>query len=108
MTTDPDAIGPDGTVRLRCYLASADSVWFSAGCDGLASCGHTAPIGILAAIRFMGTGEATVLQLARRLRCSRCGGRRVGIVVQPDTRPPAARESDGPRPETRAGLPAET
>jgi hypothetical protein len=33
---NPDAIGPDGTVRLRCYLPSADTVWFSAGCDGLA------------------------------------------------------------------------
>jgi hypothetical protein len=33
---DPDAIGPDGTVRLRCYLPSANSVWLSAGCDGLA------------------------------------------------------------------------
>ena len=28
---DPDDIGPDGTVRLRCYLPSADTVWFSAG-----------------------------------------------------------------------------
>jgi hypothetical protein len=41
----------------------------------------------------------------RRLRCSRCGGRQVGVTVQPDTRPPELRESDGPRPETRAGLP---
>jgi hypothetical protein len=32
--TDPDALGPDGTVRLRCYLPSADTVWFWAGCDG--------------------------------------------------------------------------
>jgi hypothetical protein len=31
---DPDAIGPDGTVRLRCYLPSADTVWLSAGCEG--------------------------------------------------------------------------
>jgi hypothetical protein len=104
MTDDPDNIGPDGTVRLRCYLPSADSVWFSAGCDGLAGCGHAAPMGVRAAIRLMGP-DATVRQLARRLRCSRCGGRRVGIVVAPDTRPPAVRESDGPRPETRAGLP---
>ena len=26
--TNADAIGPDGTVRLRCYLPSADTVWF--------------------------------------------------------------------------------
>ena len=31
---DPNAIGPDGRVRLRCYLPSANSIWFSAGCDG--------------------------------------------------------------------------
>jgi hypothetical protein len=49
--------------------------------------------------------EATVRQLAKRLRCSRCGGRQVSIVVQPDTRPPTIRESEGPRPETQAGLP---
>jgi hypothetical protein len=24
---DPDAIGPDGRVRLRCYLPSPNSVW---------------------------------------------------------------------------------
>jgi hypothetical protein len=105
---DPDAIGPDGTVRLRCYLPSADSVWLSAGCDGLAGCGHSAPIGIRAAIRLMGSGETTAGQLERRLRCSRCGNRQVSIVLQPDTRPPAVWESEGPRPETRAGLPLGT
>ena len=102
---DPDAIGPDGTVRLRCYLPSADALWLSVGCEGSQGCQHAAPISIRAAIRLMGTGEATVRQLEQRLRCSRCGGRRVHIVVQPDTRPPALRESEGPRPETRAGLP---
>jgi DNA-directed RNA polymerase subunit RPC12/RpoP len=100
---DPNAIGPDGRVRLRCYLPQADTVWFSAGCDGLAGCGHVAPIGIRAAIRLMGP-EATVRQLERRLRCSRCGSRRVSIVIQPDTRPQAVRESERARPETRAGL----
>jgi hypothetical protein len=101
---DPDGIGPDGTVRLRCYLPSAHLVWFSAGCDGLAGCGQVAPIGIRAAIRIMGP-EATVRQFERRLRCSRCGGQRVSIVLQPDTRPQAVRESEGPRPDTRAGMP---
>jgi hypothetical protein len=52
--TNPDAIGPDGRVRLRCYLAMADTVWFSAGCDGLAGCGHVAPISVQAAVRLMG------------------------------------------------------
>jgi hypothetical protein len=36
MTADLDEIGPDGTVRLRCYLLSAGSVLFSAGYDGQA------------------------------------------------------------------------
>ena len=49
--------------------------------------------------------EATVRHREQRLRCSRCGGRRVSIVMQPDTRSPAVRESKGPRPETRAGIP---
>jgi hypothetical protein len=31
---DPDDIGPDGTVRLRCYLPMANSLWLSAGCQG--------------------------------------------------------------------------
>jgi hypothetical protein len=64
-----EAIGPDGTLRLRCYPPSANSVWFSAGCDDLAGCGHTAPIGIRAAIRFMGP-EATVRQLVFQPRRS--------------------------------------
>jgi hypothetical protein len=31
---DPGSIGPDGTVRLRCYLPMANSLWFFAGCQG--------------------------------------------------------------------------
>jgi hypothetical protein len=34
MTAGPDDIGPDGRVRLRCYLLSANSLWFAAGCQG--------------------------------------------------------------------------
>ena len=64
--TDPDDIGPDGTVRLRCYLPSATSLWFAAGCQG---CGHSVPIGIRAEIRFMGP-EATVRQLVFQPRRS--------------------------------------
>ena len=100
---DPNAIGPDGTVRLRCYLPSAHSVWLAAGCQGEKGCGHSAPIGILPAIRFMGSGEATVGELERRLRCSRCGNRQVGVTVHPDTRPHEMQARDGPRPETWTG-----
>jgi hypothetical protein len=104
VTADPDAIGPDGRVRLRCYLAMANSLWFAAGCQGRQSCGHSAPIGVQAAIRLMGSSEATIGELELRLRCSQCGNRQVGVMVQPDTRPHEAQKRDGPRPETRAGL----
>ena len=53
---DPDAIGPDGTVRLCCYLPQADTVWFLAGC------GHVAPFGIRGVIRLRAV-EATPRQL---------------------------------------------
>ena len=101
---DPDAIGPDGTVRLRCYLPLEHSLWFFAGCQGRKGCGHTAPIGIRAAVRFMGSSEATVCELGQRLRCSRCGNRQIGVTVQPDTRTAEAIERNGPAPETRARL----
>jgi hypothetical protein len=101
---DPDEIGPDGRVRLCCYLPSADSLWFAAGCQGAKGCGHSAPIGIRAAIRLIGP-EATAGELERRLRCSWCGNRQVGVTVRPDTRPVEIRESEGPRPATRAGMP---
>ena len=53
------ALGPDGRVRLRCYLPMENSLWFAAGCQGAKGCSHSAPIGIRAAIRFMGP-EATL------------------------------------------------
>ena len=101
--TDPNDIGPDGTVRLRCYLPLANSVWFSAGCQGRQGCGHVAPIGVRAALRIMGSGEATVGELERRLRCSQCGNRQIGVMVQPDTRTAEVIERDGPASETQLG-----
>ena len=107
--TDPDTIGPDGTVRLRCYLPLEKSLWFSAGCQGKKGCGHAAPISVRAAIQIMGSSEATVGELGRCLRCSnrcsRCGNRQTGITIQPDTRTTEAIERNRPRPETQAGLP---
>jgi hypothetical protein len=97
--SDPDAIGPDGTVRLRCYLRHERMHWFSAGCT---DCGHVAPIGVRPAIEIMGGGEATVGMLERRLRCGRCGGRRVEIILASDHRPPDVIRRDGPLPESRA------
>ena len=63
--SEADAIGPDGTVRLRCYLPLANSLWFFAGCQGRQGCGHVAPISVRAAIQIMGSGEATVGELNR-------------------------------------------
>ena len=100
-----DAIGRDGRVRLRCYLPMADSLWFFVGCQGRKGCGHAAPIGVRAAIRFMESGEATVGELEQRLKCTRCGNRQIGVTVQPDTRTADAIKRNGPAPETRAGLP---
>ena len=80
---DPDAIGPDGTVRLRCYLPMADSVWFSVGCDGQAGCGHVAPSSVRAAVRFMRSGEAKnrgarATSAVQPVRCQRMDSRRSG------------------------------
>jgi hypothetical protein len=44
---DPDAISPDGTVRLRCYLPLADSLWFVAACQGREGCGRAALVAVL-------------------------------------------------------------
>jgi hypothetical protein len=65
----------------------------------------SAPISVHAAIRLLGSGEATVGELERRLRCSGCGNRQVGVMVRPDTRAAEAIERNGSAPETQAGLP---
>ena len=41
--------------------------------------------------------------LGRRLRCSQCGNRQIGVTVQPDTRTAEAIVRDGPAPETQLG-----
>jgi hypothetical protein len=102
--TPGDGFGPDGTVRLRCYLPHADTTWLSLGCGGAHGCHRIAHLGIAEAIRLMGSGDATVGQLARRLRCAACGGRQVYVQIATDPRPPEVREREGPRPETRAML----
>jgi hypothetical protein len=103
--TDLNAIGPDGTVRLRCYLPSADVVWFFARCQGRKSCGYSAPISVRAAIRVMGSGEATIGELKQRLRCNhQCGNRQISVTVQPDRRTAEVIERCGPASETLAGL----
>jgi hypothetical protein len=82
---DPDPIGPDGTVRLRCYLPHAHIHWLSLGCG---RCGRERPLSFPAAIAIMGSGEATIGELVRRLKCRECGGR-VEAVIAADERVPA-------------------
>jgi hypothetical protein len=94
-----DRLGPDGSVYLDRYLPLADVLWFSAGCR----CGALRPIGVRAAIAAAGP-EATILGLARRLRCRDCGQRTVQITVCPDTRPAELRQAEGLAPQTQAGL----
>ena len=99
MSDAGDGLGPDGSVYLDRYLPLADATWFSADCR----CGALRPIGVRATIAAAGPG-ATVLSLARRLRCRACRQRTVQITISPDVRPAEAVRADGPRPETLAGL----
>ncbi len=51
--TPGDGLGPDGTVRLRCYLPHADTTWLSLGCGGAHGCHRIVHLGIAEAIRLM-------------------------------------------------------
>ncbi len=77
----------------------------SLGCGGAHGCHRLAHLGIAEAIRLIGSGDATVGQLARRLLCGACGGReKIYVQIATDPRPAEVREREGPRPETRATL----
>ncbi len=93
--SDPDPIGPDGTVRLRCYLPYADTHYFAGSCR---SCPREVLVGIETAIGMTGSGAATVGELERRLKC-RCGGR-VDLRVAVDNRTPEWIMQEGRLPET--------
>jgi len=97
-----DCIGPDGTVRLRSYLAHAGTSWLDAGCRGPQGCGRTVPIGIREAVRMMGSAEATAGGLERHLRCAACGGRGVRVRVAVGPRPAEVRRREGPLPVVQA------
>ena len=94
----PDDIGPDGAVRLRCYLPLADRAWLSGTCRG---CGRGITAGFQAATDLMGSAEATIGAFQRRLRCRQCGERQVSFLISPDTRPADVRLADGPLPQTQ-------
>jgi hypothetical protein len=76
-------------VRLRAYLPIAGTRWFAAG---YRSCGREREIRVEEAIAVMGSGDATVGELARRLRCTGCGARAVLITVAVDTGPAEMRQ----------------
>jgi hypothetical protein len=76
--TDPDALGPDGHVRLGAYLPLASSHRFGASRQGY---GRASDISVEAAIAAAGSPLATVGDLGRRLRCTGCGWRGASIVV---------------------------
>jgi hypothetical protein len=91
-----DDIGPDGTVRLRCYLPHADIHYFAATCP---TCPRVLTIGVDAAIGLMGSAEATVGQLRARLLCRPCGGR-VSLIIGADSRSLETQRREGRLPET--------
>ena len=87
--TEPDDIGPDGTVRLRCYLPSADTVWLLAGCEGrpaAAMCADRHPGGDPA---HGARGDGPAARAAPAVQPVRQPA--VSIVLQPDTRPAVGR-----------------
>jgi hypothetical protein len=95
MPSDP--LGPDGTVRLRSYQPLADRMYFSGSCP---ACERGVTVGIEAAVDLMGSVEATIGQLGRRLVCRGCGGRIGAMQVMADSRTPETREREGRLPET--------
>ena len=62
----------------------------------------------LAAIYDGGTrseaARLTVRGIAKRLQCSACGGRNIGVQITADTRGSFTRARDGLAPEARAGF----
>ncbi|MBL6082686.1 hypothetical protein JMJ56_32500 [Belnapia sp. T18] len=92
---DPDPIGPDGTVRLRCYLPHIHIHYFSGTCR---QCQRRVMIGIELAIQMMGSSAATAGELEQRLKC-RCGGR-VSLSLAVDDRSPETVERKGRLPQT--------
>ncbi len=92
------AIGDDGYVRLRAYLPSAATIYLSLSCR---RCHRHVDLSFPKAIRLAGSGDLTVGQLARRLRCTECGSRGFGLSIAPDPRPPETRQREGLLPQVR-------
>jgi hypothetical protein len=93
--------GDDGSLMLAAYEGwHADAYWLTFGCEGAHGCQRRVDLGIRPAIERFGRGM-TVRGIAKRLRCSACGGRNIRVQITADTRGSFARDRDGPAPETR-------
>ncbi|WP_244458465.1 hypothetical protein [Roseomonas fluvialis] len=79
----------------------ADAYRLTFGCEGEHGCQRRTALGIRPAIARFGR-SMTDRGIAKRLRCSGCRGRNIGVQVTTDTRGTVTRERDGPAPETRA------
>ncbi|MBP0447723.1 hypothetical protein J8J14_23510 [Roseomonas sp. SSH11] len=104
MTADDDAIGPDGYVRLRCYVPLQDTTFFSLFCSEPKGCGRVASSSVGRAISLMGgDGNRTTQEFAARLRCAECGNRRIEVRVSIDPRTHETRLREGLLSEVRDG-----
>lgn len=100
-----DATAADGYVRISAYLPDAARLYFTLHCAGAGGCHRVRPLSIGAAFKLVGSDpRRSTMDLARRLVCSRCGGRHVLVDVRSDPRPPELFDRAGPLPETRADL----
>ncbi|MBP0463136.1 hypothetical protein J5Y09_04375 [Roseomonas sp. PWR1] len=98
-------LGEDGSLMLAAYEAGwqTDAYWLSFSCAGEQGCHRIVDLGIRPAIARFGR-TMTIRGIARRLRCSECGGRTIIAQVSADCRGASARDRDGPAPQTLANL----
>jgi hypothetical protein len=97
-------LGDDGSLMLAAYEGhQADDYWMTFSCAGEHGCHRLVDLGFRPAIARFGR-VMTMRGIARRLRCSMCGGRKIVAQVSADCRGASIRERDGPAPETRADL----
>lgn len=99
-------LGDDGSLMLAAYEGwQADTYWLTFSCAGEHGCHRLVDLGFRPAIARFGR-TMTIRGIARRLRCSMCGGRKIVARVSADCRGASVRERDGVAPETRADFAA--
>lgn len=63
------------------------SAWCEATINGI-PCGHTRPLDLEALAKRLGRDHSYLAaDLAPKLRCTKCGGRQIGLILQPPTGP---------------------